>query len=44
VEHGVRLIGIDAWTVDRAVDVMVAEAREGTLEQAFESHMYGRER
>jgi kynurenine formamidase len=44
VERGVRMIGIDAWTVDRAVEVMVAEAREGTLEQVLESHMYGRER
>ena len=44
VEHGVRMIGIDAWTVDRAVDVMVSEAKAGTLEQAFESHLYGRER
>ncbi len=43
VERGVRLIGIDAWTVDRAVDVMIDEVKAGTLEQAFESHMYGRE-
>jgi kynurenine formamidase len=42
VDRGVRLIGIDAWTVDRAVDVMLDEARAGTLEQAFESHMLGR--
>lgn len=44
VERGVRMIGIDAWTVDRAVEVMIDEVRAGTLEQAFESHMYGRER
>jgi kynurenine formamidase len=44
VERGVRMIGIDAWTVDRAVDVMVAEAKSGAIEQAFESHLYGRER
>ena len=44
VDRGVRLIGIDAWTVDRAVDVMVEEARAGTLAQAFESHMLGREK
>jgi kynurenine formamidase len=44
VERGVRMIGIDAWTVDRAVDVMIEETRAGVLEQAFESHMYGRER
>ncbi len=44
VERGVRMVGIDAWTIDRAVDVMVAEAKAGTLEQAFESHVYGRER
>jgi kynurenine formamidase len=44
VDRGVRLIGIDAWTVDRAVDVMLEETRAGTLEQAFESHMLGREK
>jgi kynurenine formamidase len=44
VDAGVRLIGIDAWTVDRAVDVMVEEARAGTLAQAFESHVLGREK
>ncbi|HXY92742.1 MAG TPA: cyclase family protein [Acidimicrobiia bacterium] len=44
VDRGVRMIGIDAWTVDRAVDVMVEEAKAGTLPQAFESHMLGREK
>ncbi len=44
VERGVRMIGIDAWTVDRAVDVMIDEVRAGTLAHAFESHLYGRER
>lgn len=43
VEQGVRMIGIDAWTLDRAFDVMVAEAREGDTEQLWESHYFGTE-
>jgi kynurenine formamidase len=43
VEHGVRLIGIDAWGLDRPFDVMVAEARAGDTAQLWESHFYGRD-
>jgi kynurenine formamidase len=43
VEHGVKLIGIDAWGVDRAMDVMAEEARAGDKAQLWESHKYGAE-
>lgn len=43
VDKGVRLIGIDAWGIDRAFDVMIAEARAGTA-QFWESHLLGREK
>jgi kynurenine formamidase len=43
VDQGVRLIGIDAWGIDRAFDVMAAEARAGTA-QFWESHLLGREK
>lgn len=44
VEKGVRLIGIDAWGLDRPFDVMTAEAKRGNREQLWESHFYGKER
>ena len=40
-DQGVRMIGIDAWTLDRAFDVMVEEAKEGDEQQLWESHYYG---
>jgi kynurenine formamidase len=43
VEAGVRLIGIDAWGLDRPFDVMIAEARAGDKAQLWESHLFGRE-
>jgi kynurenine formamidase len=43
VEQGVRLIGIDAWGIDRPFDVMVAEAEAGDGAQLWESHLYGRD-
>ncbi len=42
VDRGVRLIGIDAWGLDRPLEVMVAEARAGDREQLWESHFLGR--
>jgi kynurenine formamidase len=42
VDHGVRLIGIDAWGLDRPLEVMVAEADAGDREQLWESHFLGR--
>ncbi len=44
VEAGVRMIGIDAWGLDRPFDVMAAEARDGDVEQLWEAHFYGRRR
>jgi kynurenine formamidase len=41
VEHGARLIGIDAWGIDRAFDVMTREALAGDDAQLWESHKYG---
>ena len=43
VEKGVKLIGIDAWGIDRPFDVMIKEAKEGNKEQLWESHFYGLE-
>jgi kynurenine formamidase len=42
VDRGVRLIGIDAWGLDRPLEVMAAEARTGDREQLWESHFLGR--
>jgi kynurenine formamidase len=41
VDSGVRLIGIDAWGLDRPFDVMVEDARAGRA-QFWESHLLGR--
>jgi kynurenine formamidase len=41
VERGVKLIGIDAWGIDRAFDVMTEEALGGDKEQLWESHKFG---
>lgn len=41
VDRGVRLIGIDAWTIDRPFSVMAAEARAGDRHQLWESHFLG---
>jgi kynurenine formamidase len=43
VDSGIRLIGIDAWGIDRAFDVMIEEAKAGKV-QFWESHLLGREK
>lgn len=43
VEHGVRLIGIDAWGIDRPIEIMVEAAAAGDTAQLWESHKYGAE-
>jgi kynurenine formamidase len=43
VERGVKIIGIDAWGLDRPFDVMAAEAKAGDRDQLWESHKYGSE-
>jgi len=44
VEHGVKVIGIDAWGLDRPFDVMFREAASGVPGRFWESHFYGKER
>ena len=44
VERGVRIIGIDAWGLDRPFDIMAREAKAGDRDQLWESHKYGSER
>jgi kynurenine formamidase len=41
VDSGVKLIGIDAWGLDRPFDVMIEDARAGRA-QFWESHLLGR--
>jgi kynurenine formamidase len=43
VDHGVKVIGIDAWGLDRPFDVMADGARAGDTAQLWESHFYGAE-
>jgi kynurenine formamidase len=43
VRQGSRLIGIDAWGIDRPFDVMAPEARAGDTAQLWESHKFGAE-
>jgi len=44
VDRGVRLIGIDAWGIDRPFEVMIPEAKAGDRAQLWESHLLGREK
>jgi kynurenine formamidase len=41
VEQGVKLIGIDAWGIDRPFDLMTEEALAGDKAQLWESHKFG---
>ncbi len=43
VDRGVKLIGIDAWGLDRPFDVMLAEQAQGQG-QFWEAHLLGREK
>ncbi len=43
VDQGVRLIGIDAWGLDRPFNVMLSEAKQRPS-QFWESHLLGREK
>lgn len=43
LDQGVRLIGIDAWGLDRPFDVLAKEAKEEKVE-FWEAHLVGRER
>jgi kynurenine formamidase len=44
LDQGVRLIGIDAWSIDRPFGVAIPEARAGDRAQLWESHLLGRDR
>lgn len=44
VERGAKVIGIDAWGLDRPFTVMAQEAAAGRPEVFWESHFYGMER
>lgn len=44
VDAGVRLIGIDAWGLDRPFPIMIEEAKAGELDQIWEAHIVGREK
>lgn len=43
VDQGIKMIGIDAWGLDRPFDVMAQEAKEGKI-QFWEAHLVGREK
>ncbi len=43
VDQGIRLIGIDAWGLDRPFNVMAKEAKEGKG-QFWDAHLLGREK
>jgi kynurenine formamidase len=43
VEQGARLIGIDAWGIDRPFDLMARDALAGDASQLWESHKFGSE-
>ncbi|MFC7443244.1 cyclase family protein [Laceyella putida] len=43
LDQGVKLIGIDAWGIDRPLDQMAAEAKAGKV-QFWEAHLVGRTR
>jgi kynurenine formamidase len=43
VDQGIKLIGIDAWGIDRPFDIMAQEAKEGRV-QFWEAHLVGRKK
>lgn len=44
IEHGIKMMGIDAWGWDRPHKVMVEELKAGNKVQFFEAHYLGIER
>ena len=44
IDEGVKLIGIDAWGIDRPMKLMVEEAKAGNRDGFWESHLLGREK
>lgn len=43
IDQGIKMIGIDAWGLDRPFDVTAKEAKEGKI-QFWEAHLVGREK
>ena len=44
IDQGVKIMGIDAWGWDRALDVMIGDLKAGNRDQFWESHYLGKER
>lgn len=44
IEHGIKVVGIDAWGWDIPHDVMAAELKAGIKGRWWESHLLGKER
>jgi kynurenine formamidase len=44
IEHGIKVMGIDAWGWDRPHDVTVTELKAGRKERFWESHLLGKEK
>lgn len=44
IEHGIKVMGIDAWGWDRPHDVMAKNLKSGKKEKFWESHYLGKER
>ena len=44
VESGIKVIGIDAWGLDRPFDVLIQEVKQGAKGRFWEAHFYGKER
>ena len=44
LDHGIKVVGIDAWGWDRPIDVMANEIKEGDKDQFWEAHYLGKNR
>ena len=44
IEHGIKVMGIDAWGWDRPFDVMLEELKAGNKEKFWEAHYLGIEK
>jgi len=44
IDHGIKVMGIDAWGWDRAHEAMAKDLKAGKKEQFWESHYLGKDR
>ncbi|HDR15124.1 MAG TPA: cyclase family protein [Desulfobacteraceae bacterium] len=44
IDHGIKVMGIDAWGWDRSLDAMIRDLKAGDSEQFWESHYLGKEK